>query len=89
MRNEYRESLDIDFLVSDQAGYRALRHMLTDRNGIKSVAREGMPITVVEALLRFFRKAQRGVAPICVLIHLLFDLSLWESGEKTFETAHA
>lgn len=31
---EYRESVDIDFLVSDIAGYRNLRQRLTAVNGI-------------------------------------------------------
>lgn len=45
LRNEYRESLDIDFLVSDRAGYQALRLMLTDRDGIQSICRPGMKLT--------------------------------------------
>lgn len=37
---EYRESLDIDFLVSDVASYANLRQLLTDANGIASIVRE-------------------------------------------------
>ncbi|MBF0107169.1 MAG: nucleotidyl transferase AbiEii/AbiGii toxin family protein [Deltaproteobacteria bacterium] len=36
---EYRESLDVDFLVSDLAGYRKLREILTGLRGIKSLIR--------------------------------------------------
>lgn len=37
---EYRESADIDFLVSDVAGYRNLRQLLTGVNGIAAIVRE-------------------------------------------------
>lgn len=36
---EYRESLDIDFLVSDLDAYRALRQQLTGADGIHSILR--------------------------------------------------
>lgn len=35
---EYRESVDIDFLVSDLAAYRVLRHILTGGTGIAAIA---------------------------------------------------
>jgi hypothetical protein len=38
---EYRESVDIDFLVSDTGCYRNLREMLTGPRGIQAMAREG------------------------------------------------
>ena len=36
---EYRESVDIDFLVSDHAGYRALRERLGGPQGVDAIAR--------------------------------------------------
>ncbi|WP_435519586.1 nucleotidyl transferase AbiEii/AbiGii toxin family protein [Variovorax sp. GT1P44] len=39
--DEYRESLDIDFLVSDLAAYRELRQTLTAVNGWKTIQRSG------------------------------------------------
>jgi hypothetical protein len=39
---EYRESVDIDFLVSDITCYRTLRQMLTEARGISSIVREGV-----------------------------------------------
>ena len=36
---EYRESVDIDFLVSDLAGYRALRQLATGLGGMAALAR--------------------------------------------------
>ncbi|MGZ5206849.1 MAG: nucleotidyl transferase AbiEii/AbiGii toxin family protein [Caldimonas sp.] len=38
---EYRESVDIDFLVSSQPGYRAMRQRLTGPKGIQAIARPG------------------------------------------------
>lgn len=43
---EYRESVDIDFLVSDVASYRNLRQLLTGVSGIAALVREGAePLT--------------------------------------------
>jgi Nucleotidyl transferase AbiEii toxin, Type IV TA system len=38
---EYRESLDIDFLVSHREGYRALRELLSGSAGIQAICRPG------------------------------------------------
>lgn len=40
---EYRESVDIDFLVSDAAGYRRMRQLLTSDQGIAAIVRPGAP----------------------------------------------
>jgi Nucleotidyl transferase AbiEii toxin, Type IV TA system len=42
---EYRESVDIDFLVSNIEGYRALRQRLSGPQGIASIVRAGMRLT--------------------------------------------
>lgn len=47
-RNEFRESLDIDFLVSDLAGYRALRSLLTEQRSIQALVRAGMSLTQIQ-----------------------------------------
>ncbi len=45
---EYRESIDIDFLVSDAIGYRELRQLLTGAEGLNALIREGtQPLTMV------------------------------------------
>lgn len=41
---EYRESVDIDFLVSHLAGYRLLRERLSGPEGIQAIARPGMAL---------------------------------------------
>lgn len=44
--DEYRVSVDIDFLVSDVNHYRSLRQSLTDPQGIAAIVREGVePLT--------------------------------------------
>lgn len=40
---EFRESVDIDFLVSDRAGYRMLRQKMNSPEGIGAIVREGVP----------------------------------------------
>lgn len=38
---EYRESVDMDFLISDPLGYRELRQMLTSEQGMRTITRAG------------------------------------------------
>jgi len=40
---EYRESMDMDFLVSDIAGYRQLRSLLTEAGGVAALTHEKAP----------------------------------------------
>ncbi|MFG6431914.1 nucleotidyl transferase AbiEii/AbiGii toxin family protein [Roseateles sp. LYH14W] len=47
---EYRESVDIDFLVSDLACYRALRQLLTGPAGLGALAHAGAVLTPVREL---------------------------------------
>lgn len=54
---EYRESVDIDFLVSDREGYRTLRQRLSGPDGIRAITRPG---TVLEQV-REVRADQYGV----------------------------
>lgn len=58
---EYRESVDIDFLVSDAAGYRELRQLLTGPTGLNAMARPGaQPLT----MLREVRADQYGLRTV-------------------------
>jgi hypothetical protein len=54
---EYRESVDIDFVVSDLAGYRELRQMLGNAHGLQPIVREGMKLE----LAREVRADQYGI----------------------------
>ena len=47
---EYRESVDIDFLVSDLPGYRTLRQALTGPQGVAALARPGRTLHAVREL---------------------------------------
>lgn len=43
LHGEYRESVDIDFLVSDLPSYRNLRQLLTAEGGVATILRQGRP----------------------------------------------
>ena len=47
---EYRESVDIDFLVSDLAGYRELRQILGGSQGLAPLVRPGMQLDLAREL---------------------------------------
>lgn len=55
---EYRESVDVDFLVSDEDGYRQLRQLLRGGAGIAPIVRDGAP---VPEALREVRADQYGI----------------------------
>lgn len=50
--DEYRESVDMDFLISDPAGYRELRQMLTSAQGMTAITRAGAIPLVVQREIR-------------------------------------
>src|SRR5690606_28440298 len=58
---EYRESVDIDFLVSDPAGYRDLRQLLTGAAGINALVRPGAQPLL---MLREVRADQYGLRTV-------------------------
>jgi hypothetical protein len=47
---EYRESVDMDFLVSYLPGYRALRQMLTGAQNLSPITRPGQPLELIREL---------------------------------------
>ena len=57
---EYRESVDIDFLISDLAGYRGLRQLLTGPDGLGAIAH---PTAMLRAV-REIRADQYGIRTI-------------------------
>ena len=58
---EYRESVGIDFLVSDKIGYRNLRQFLTGSEGIAAVVREGVEPLIQQ---REIRADQYGIRTV-------------------------
>jgi hypothetical protein len=57
---EYRESVDIDFLVSDAAGYRELRQLLGGPAGLAPLVRPGLSLE----LAREVRTDQYGIRTV-------------------------
>jgi hypothetical protein len=58
---EYRESVDIDFLVSNITSYRNLRQLLTDTEGIAAIVRKGVEPLVQK---RDIRADQYGIRTV-------------------------
>lgn len=49
-RDEYRESFDVDFLVSDRDGYRELRRLVTGERGINALTKPGCELRAMRAV---------------------------------------
>jgi hypothetical protein len=60
---EYRESVDVDFLVSDVAGYRDLRQLLTGPQGLAAITRPGASLQAA----REIRADQYGLRTLLLL----------------------
>jgi hypothetical protein len=58
---EYRESVDIDFLVADITGYRNLRQLLTGAKGIAAIVRKGVEPLIQQ---REIRADQYGIRTV-------------------------
>ncbi len=82
---EYRESVDIDFLVSDVAGYRSLRQLLTGADGIIAVVRQGAELRQV----REVRADQYGIRTMLEVegFEIKFEIVL-EARVKLAEPTH-
>ena len=86
---EYRESVDIDFLISDLEHYRALRDLLTGPDGIGSITHKNMKL----ALAREIRADQYGIQTVIQALegaekNGLKDtqtVALWKMGKKDQE----
>lgn len=70
-RDEYRESLDIDFLVSNHTGYSTLRSLLK-KEGISSITRPGMPLNAI----REIRTDQYGIRTMILVndVEIKFEI---------------
>jgi hypothetical protein len=58
---EYRESVDIDFLVSHREGYGALRQLLSGPMGIAAICRAGIDLAPLFTQTREVRADQYGI----------------------------
>jgi hypothetical protein len=85
---EYRESMDIDFVVSDLAGYRDLRQILGNVSGLLPIAREGIKIE----LAREVRADQYGIRTLVrsgeatlkfeIVLEARIDLATPDDGDR-------
>jgi hypothetical protein len=77
---EYRESIDIDFLVSDRSGYQTLRQLLTG-HGIKAITRTGMELTST----REIRTDQYGIRTMLRVSEVEIKFEIVLEGRIQFE----
>src|SRR5690625_3231967 len=79
---EYRESVDIDFMVSDLAGYRDLRHRLFGLRTLAGVTRDGVqPLT----LEREARADQYGVRMFVMVDDVPIKCEIAHEGRIQFD----
>ncbi len=83
---EYRESVDIDFLVADADGYRALREMLTGADGLNAIVREGAPAL---RTLREVRADQYGLRTQVQMDGAAIKFEIVREARIAFETPTA
>lgn len=80
---EYRESVDIDFMVSDVQGYRAMRQLLTGQQGIAAIVREGsLPLEQARGI----RADQYGIRTMLQMGEQAIKLEIVLEGRIEFAT---
>lgn len=78
---EYRESLDIDLLVSSQDGYRALREMVRRGGGMQVLARKGARLHE----LREVRADQYGIRTLVNAVGVPIKFEIVHEGRITLD----
>ena len=81
MNGEYRESVDIDFLVSDLMGYRALRELLTGPEGIAAITKSGRELV----LAREIRTDQYGIRAMLLVGGINIKFEIISEGRIAFD----
>ncbi|OYY19486.1 MAG: hypothetical protein B7Y05_00640 [Polynucleobacter sp. 24-46-87] len=81
MNGEYRESVDIDFLVSDLIGYRALRELLTGPEGIAAITKSGRELV----LARDIRTDQYGIRAMLRVGEVNIKFEIISEGRIAFD----
>lgn len=81
---EYRESVDMDFLVSDLASYRHLRQLLTGETGFGGILRPG---SEQFSLAREVRADQYGIRTTLLVDELPIKFEIVLEGRIALETA--
>jgi hypothetical protein len=81
MNGEYRESVDMDFLVSDINKYRSLRQLLTGPNGIAALTLSGRELV----LAREIRADQYGIRTMIRVGDTNIKFEIISEGRIVFE----
>ncbi|MDO8714719.1 MAG: nucleotidyl transferase AbiEii/AbiGii toxin family protein [Polynucleobacter sp.] len=81
MNDEYRESVDVDFLVSDLKGYRALRELLTGPEGILAITKSGRELV----LAREIRTDQYGIRAMLRVGDINIKFEIISEGRIVFD----
>lgn len=81
MNGEYRESVDIDFLVSNIECFRALRHLLTGPKGIAPLTRSGRELV----LARDIRADQYAIRTMIFVGNTNIKFEIISEGRIRFE----
>ena len=81
MNGEYRESVDIDFLISDVDKYRSLRQLLTGPNGIAPLTLSGRELS----LAREIRADQYGIRTMIRVGDTNIKFEIISEGRIVFE----
>ncbi|MDP2345299.1 MAG: nucleotidyl transferase AbiEii/AbiGii toxin family protein [Deltaproteobacteria bacterium] len=80
---EYRESIDVDFLVSTSAGYRAVRERVNGPEGVRALGRPGH--LLVQA--REVRTDQYGIRTLLDVQGTLIKFEIVREARITFDVA--
>ena len=85
---EYRESMDIDFMVSDLPGYRELRQILGNVRGFLPIAREGIKIELAREVradqygIRTQVRSGESTIKIEIVLEARIDLAVPDDGDR-------
>ena len=85
MNGEHRESVDIDFLVSDLTGFRALRELLTGPEGISAITKSGRELV----LAREIRTDQYGIRVMLRVGDINIKFEIISEGRIIFDVPKA
>lgn len=82
LQNEYRESVDIDFLVSNKKHYRELRNLLMDTTGIYAIAKKDARLV----LARDIRADQYGIRTMLQSAEVAIKFEIVLEGRIEFDS---
>lgn len=81
IRNEYRESVDLDFLTSDFAGFRRLRELARERGLQSFLKHPGQS----ELTLQVVRQDEYAIRCVATIMHQRIKLEIIQEGRIAFD----